>query len=345
MSPSKLSEKPRIVSLGYPKFVGEEFLAEFKATFDFEVLDATNRKEVQKVLPEMIKSSKPIDGFIIRMGTPPYEPFDEDLLKALVPDCRIITSASAGYNEFDVEWMTRNNIWFCNTVNAVAEATADMAIFLTLAVLRDTTRAEIGARNGSWKAGIVPARDPTGLTIGIVGMGSIGKYLASKAAAFNLKVRYYNRRQLPAEEEGAYNATYCATLQELLSTSDIVSINCPLNDETKNLISKKEFAAMKDGAFFVNTARGPIVDELALIDALETGKVTRAGLDVFHNEPKINPYFQNSDKVVLQPHMGGLTDVAFQKSERECFENIRSLFESGRPVAPVNEIKGKFVKD
>lgn len=235
--------------------------------------------------------------------------------------------------------MTANKIWFCNTVNAVAEATADMAMFLTLAVLRDTTRGEAQARNGTWKAGITPSRDPSGLTLGIVGAGAIGKYLARKAAAFNMKVAYHNRRQLSKVEEEQYGLTYYSTLDELLAASDVVSVNCPLNKETTNLISHRQFAAMKDGCFVVNTARGPVIDEDALIAALESGKVTRAGLDVFHNEPHIKDYFKTSDKVVLQPHMGGLTDLAFHKSEKECFENIRSLFKTGRPVAPVNEIK------
>ena len=107
-------------------------------------------------------------------------------------------------------------------------------------------------------------------------------------------------------------------------------------------MSHAQFAAMKDGSFFVNTARGAIVDEAALISALESGKITRAGRDVFCNEPNISPYFRTSDKVVAQPHMGGLTDVAFMKSERECFENIRSLFRTGRPVAPVNEVSATW---
>ena len=235
--------------------------------------------------------------------------------------------------------MTSKNVWFCNTINAVAEATADIAIFLVLAVLRDTTRAEKQARDGTWKANIVPARDPTGLTLGIVGAGAIGKYTALKAAVFNMKVAYHNRRQLSKEEEERYGLTYYPTLNELLAASDVVSISCPLNKETTNLISHDQFAAMKDGCFLVNTSRGPVVDEDALIAALESGKVTRAGLDVFHNEPHIKDYFKRSDKVVLQPHMGGLTDVAFRKSERECFENIRSLFKTGRPVAPVNDVK------
>ncbi|EXJ84094.1 hypothetical protein A1O3_04761 [Capronia epimyces CBS 606.96] len=341
MSPAKISLKPRVVALGHPKYVGEEYLASFSNDFDFEVLEATNRAETKAMLPRMV-AERPIDAFVIRMGTPPYEPFDEDLLGAMVPHCKIITSASAGFNEFDVDWMTKNNIWFCNTVDAVAEATADMAMFLTLAVLRDTTRAERQARDGSWKANLVPVRDPGGLTLGIVGAGSIGKYLARKAAAFNMKVAYHNRRRLPVEEEQRYGLTYHARLDDLLAASDVVSINCPLNTQTTHLISHAQFAAMKDGAFLVNTARGPVVDEDALIHALESGKLTRAGLDVFHNEPNINPYFRSSDRVIVQPHMGGLTDLAFRKSETECFENIRSLFTTGRPVAPVNNLNSKL---
>ncbi|ETS74071.1 hypothetical protein PFICI_13937 [Pestalotiopsis fici W106-1] len=333
-----IARKPRVVCLGEPKYVGSDFLADFQREFNYSVLPATNRAETQSMLPEDIKQNGPIDAFIIRMGTPPYEPFDEDLLKALAPGCKIIASASAGFNEFDVDWMASQGIYFCNTINAVAEATADMAIFLTLATLRNTTNAEKSARGGSWRAAanLVPGRDPSGLTLGIIGMGAIGKYLAKKAAAFNMKIIYHNRTQLHAEEEAKYGATYCKTLDELLCSSDVISLNCPLNANTTGLIGEAQFAAMKDGAFLINTARGAVVDEKALIAALESGKVARAGLDVFVNEPKPDAYFLQSDKVIIQPHLGGLTDVAFQKAERECFENIRALFAKGEPISPVN---------
>lgn len=272
------------------------------------------------------------------MGRGPYHPFNTTLLGPLTPHCKIIASASAGYDDFDIDWLTSQRIWFCNSRNAVAEATADMAFFLILAVVRDTTRAERCARDGSWKEPVVPSQDPSGMTLGIVGMGSIGKYLAKRAAVFNMKIKYYNRQQLSPEEEATYNATYCPTLHSLLSSSDVISINCPLTPSTTNLISTREFAAMKPGSFIVNTARGPVIDEPALIEALESGKIARAGLDVFWNEPNINPYFQKSERVVIQPHVAGLTDLAFRKGERECFENVKALFERGRPIAPVNEI-------
>ena len=156
-----------------------------------------------------------------------------------------------------------------------------------------------------------------------------------------MKVKYYKRTPLSSADEAKYGATYCQTLHELLAASDVVSINCPLDNNTTGLIGSAEFAAMKDGAFFVNTARGPIVDENALIAALESGKITRAGLDVFANEPTPNPWFLQSDKVIIQPHLGGLTDSAFQKAERECFENIRALFTTGKANSPVNVLKSK----
>ncbi|KAJ4368743.1 hypothetical protein N0V83_005825 [Neocucurbitaria cava] len=331
-------QKPHVVCLGTPKYAGEDYLSQFSEDFEYSVLDATNREETISKLPQLISEKGPVDGFIIRMGTPPYEPFDGELLAALKPSCKVIASASAGYNEFDVDWMSKHGIIFCNSVDAVAEATADMAFFLLLAVLRNTSNAEKSVKAGKWRSGtgLVPARDPSGMTLGIVGMGAIGKYLAKKAAAFNLKINYYNRRQLPPSDEAKYAATYCSSLHELLSSSDIVSINCPLNDKTTNLISSSEFAAMKDGAFLINTARGAVIDEAAFKQALEAGKVKRAGLDVLCNEPNVDTWFFGRDDVVLQPHLGGLTDVAYMKAERECFENMRAYFQKGKANSPVN---------
>lgn len=255
---------------------------------------------------------------MIRMGVLPFIPFDAEFFSPLLPHLRIIAAAPAGYNWINVDWLTQNNIWFCNTRNAVSEATADMCMFLILATLKNATIAERSAREGRWRDLIThPTTDPTGLTLGIVGMGSIGKVrnplaeryciplleklaepqlpignsqaqlVARKALVFNLRIRYYNRNRLLLDEEVTYQATYCSTLDDLLRTSDILSLNCPLTKETTGLIGPQEFAKMKDGAYFVNTARGEIVKEQALIDALESGKVKLAGLDVFAGEPEI----------------------------------------------------------
>ncbi|PGH36932.1 hypothetical protein GX50_00166 [[Emmonsia] crescens] len=339
MSSSAAGAKPKVLALSYPAYTSEEYLADFKSKYDFHVLKSAGRAGAIPEIAQLVARNGPYDAVMVRMGTLPFEPFDEELFGALVPHCKIIASGSAGYNEFHVDWMTRNKIWFCNTRNAVSEATADMSMFLILAVLKNATVAERSAREGGWKDGLVPTKDPRDLTLGIVGMGSIGKHLARKALAFNLKIKYYNRTQLPADDEAQYSATYCATLDELLSASDIVSINCPLNPATRGLIGRKEFAKMKDGVYFINTARGKIVDEDALVDALKSGKVKMAGLDVFPNEPEINPYYITSDKVIIQPHVGGLTDGAFSLSERECFENIKACLSTGTPIAPINFVE------
>ena len=151
-----------------------------------------------------------------------------------------------------------------------------------------------------------------------------------------MKIRYYNRTRLSEQIEQTYNATYCSSLHELLGSSDVVSISCPLNAETTNLIAEPEFAAMKDGAFLVNTARGAVVKESALKEALQSGKIARAGLDVLCDEPNVDPWFLEADNVTVQPHLGGLTDFAFHKGEKECFENIRAFFKTGKANSPVN---------
>ncbi|KAL7944182.1 hypothetical protein V8C42DRAFT_326079 [Trichoderma barbatum] len=332
------NKKPRVAILGNVKYISDEYLESVKAELDLVFLQSSNRQQLQEELSRVISQSGPIGALIYVDATPSFKPLNGELFYALTPHCRIIASAWAGYNDFDVPWMTSQGIWFCNTVDAVAEATADMAMFLTLSVVRNTYVAEMRARAGGWHERLAPTRDPTGMTLGIVGLGSIGRYLSSKAKVFNMKVKYYNRTRLSAEIEEACHAEYCSSLEELLSQADVVSINCPLTPATRNLISRAEFRMMKDGVFLINTARGPIVDEEALIEALESGKVERAGLDVLNNEPNVNPYFRTSDKVVLQPHMGGWTDEAIRRAEKECIENVLRWKREGRPVAPVNQV-------
>jgi lactate dehydrogenase-like 2-hydroxyacid dehydrogenase len=279
--------KPKVVTISPPNWADPQYLAEFERKFELHVSEAGDRQTTIKNLAAKVATDGPFDAICILMGTKPYEPFDEELLKPLVPQCKLMTSASAGYNEFDVDWMSRNGITFCNSRNAVNEASADLAIFMMLGVIRDVQRLQTSVANGNWRGGLVPARDPYGMKLGIVGMGNIGKHVARKAKVFNMQLLYYQRTRMSAGEEKEYDVTYCSTLDDLLSVSDIVSLHCPLNKNTEGMISHKEFAKMKDGVFFINTSRGPLANEEALIEALESGKICRAGLDVFHGEPKI----------------------------------------------------------
>ncbi|KAL1642056.1 hypothetical protein SLS58_005644 [Diplodia intermedia] len=357
MAPGVATAKPKALCLRHPEWVGTDYLANFREKFELhvrayhacmermlthrKVIDVPDRKEWFRNIDQKVKQNGPFQAVIIRMGTHPYGNFDQDFFAPLLPHLECVASASAGYDEFSVDWMTSENIWFCNTIDAVSEATADMAVFLMLAAIRDTTRAEKAAREGRWRADHVPSRDPTGLKLGIVGMGAIGKHIARKAAVFNLDVQYHNRRRLSEAEEATYKADYCQTLQTLLETSDIVSISVPLNPGTTGMVGASELASMKDASILINTSRGAVIDEQALINALESGKIWRAGLDVFCGEPEIHDYFKESEKVIIQPHLGGLTQMSFRKAERECFENIRAFFETGRPVAPVNVLRSK----
>ncbi|KAL6910153.1 D-isomer specific 2-hydroxyacid dehydrogenase [Trichoderma evansii] len=331
-------KKPRVAVLGKVHQLSDAYIESVKEELNLYFLEASNRQELIEELPRIISESGPFDGLICLSESHNFIPVDEELLSSMVPHLRVIASLWAGYNEFDVSWMTSQGIWFCNTVDAVAEATADMTIWFILSVVRNTSVAERHVRAGGWYGGNVSTPDPTGKTLGIVGMGSIGKYLAVKAKVFNMKIKYYNRKRLSKDVEEKYHVEYCTSLEELLLQADVVSIHCPLSEATRHLISHDQFKVMKDGAYIINTARGPIVDEEALIAALESGKVARAGLDVFSDEPNVHEYFRTSDKVVLQPHMGGSTEEAHWRAEKESFENVLRWKRKGKPVSPVNEV-------
>lgn len=217
-----------------------------------------------------------------------------------------------------------------NVPTAVDDATADVNMFLILGALRNFNAGMHALREGKWRGNPAPplGHDPQGKVLGILGMGGIGRNLKKKAEAFGMKVIYHNRREL--SDEISAGAQY-VSFDELLSTSDVVSLNLPLNvsdfrvqkerkkkkevctntndlkKNTRHIIGKAEFAKMKDGVVVVNTARGAVMDEAALVDALDSGKVFSAGLDVFEQEPQIHPGLLSNQNVILVPHMGTWT--------------------------------------
>ena len=160
-------------------------------------------------------------------------------------------------------------------------------------------------RAGRWRGAMGLGHDPEGKVLGILGMGGIGTALARRAAPFDLRIQYHNRRPV-APQQNPTNAQY-VSFEELLSTSDIISIHLPLSGATRHLIGPQEFSMMKDGVILVNTARGKIIDEEALVEALESGKVFAAGLDVYEREPEIHEGLLKSDNVILMPHVGTAT--------------------------------------
>ena len=195
----------------------------------------------------------------------------------------------------------------------------------------------ISVRKGEWRGpGYGLGHDPKRKTLGILGMGGIGQAVAARAKPFGVTVQYHNRNRLPGEQE--QGAKY-VSFEELLKTSDVLSLNLALNANTRHIISKPQFDMMKDGVCIVNTARGPIIDEAALVDALNSGKVGSAGLDVFEEEPKIHPGLLENTNAFLLPHLGTSTWETQRDMELLVIENMKSAIEGKGLITPVPEQK------
>jgi len=298
-------------------------------------------KDKVMLYDEIISAAQGVDALVHVLV---FVLLDEKVISALPSSIKIIASHGAGYDAFDVKAAENRGIWASNTPHVVNNATADIAMLLILAVTRRSYESEQILRKGDWKVKGVNdflGNDPENKILGIVGMGGIGKTLAKRAIAFDMKIIYYNRTRLSIEEERKYNAKY-VTFDELLSTSDYISIHCPLNEETKNLIDKSQFDKMKTGVFFINTSRGPVVNEAALVDALKSGKVKGAGLDVFAKEPigEGCAELRNMSNVTLLPHIGTATFESRMDMARACFQNVADvLIHKKRPTSAVNNVE------
>ncbi|KAF7716904.1 Uncharacterized protein PECH_000705 [Penicillium ucsense] len=263
---------------------------------------------------------------------------DQELIDALPRSLRFMASCGAGYDQLDIDACSARNppLLVSNTPTAVDDATADANMFLILGALRNFNSGMHSLRQGKWLGQPIPSfgRDPGGKTLGILGMGGIGRNLKAKAEAFGMKVIYHNRRQL--SDELAAGAQY-VTFDDLMSSSDVLSLNLPLNKNTRHIISTAEFAKMKDGVVVVNTARGAVMDEAALVQALESGKVFSAGLDVFENEPEIHPGLLHNQRVILVPHMGTWTTETLTAMETWAIDNVTQALTKGTLKSPVPE--------
>ncbi|PWY91525.1 hypothetical protein BO94DRAFT_533673 [Aspergillus sclerotioniger CBS 115572] len=265
--------------------------------------------------------------------------FDAELLAALPPSLKYIGHNGAGYDNIDIAACTEKGIAVSSTPVAVNNATADVAIFLMIGALRQAYIPLSSLRAGQWLGNSTLGRDPQGKVLGILGMGGIGREMATRARAFGMKIQYHNRSRLSAElEDGAEYVSF----DELLANADVLSLNLALNASTRHIIGAKEFEKMKDGVVLVNTARGALIDEKALVAALESGKVLSAGLDVYENEPAIEPGLVNNPRVMLLPHIGTMTYETQREMELLVLNNIRSAVETGKMITLVPEQKAAF---
>ncbi len=250
---------------------------------------------------------------------------------------KLIANFGVGYNNIDVDYAAQKGITVTNTPHSVLEPTAELCFGLMLTAARRISFYDRNIRTPkklSWGLYDNPGVGLYGKTLGIYGMGRIGQSVARKALAFGMNIIYHNRKPLPENIESEYNAKH-VNFEELLSISDFVSLNAPATPETYHLISKDELSKMKNSAILVNAARGSLVDEEALADALISGKILGAGLDVYEHEPKINPRLLDLENVVLTPHAGTQTIEGRLDMQKEVASNIIGFFE-GSEISKVN---------
>jgi glyoxylate reductase len=262
---------------------------------------------------------------------------DAELLAA-APQLRLIANVAVGYNNIDIAACAERGIVVTNTPGVLTHATADLAMSLVLMSTRRLGEGERLIRSGkAWQWGMfmMLGTGLQGRTLGIVGMGGIGEALAQRAKAFGMEVVYHNRRAVDAATEARLGARFVG-FDELLATSDVVSLNCPYSDATHHLIDASALAAMQPTAHLVNTARGPIVDEAALVEALQNGSIAGAALDVFENEPTVHPGLFGLENVVLIPHLGSATVETRTAMATTAASNVVEVLAGRPPINPVS---------
>jgi len=260
---------------------------------------------------------------------------------ANAPDrLKLIASFGAGVDHIDLAAARDRKILVTNTPGVFTEDTADMTMALILSIPRRLSEGEKLMRSGEWtgwRPGGMLGHCIGGKKLGIVGMGRIGQAVARRASGFGMSIVYHNRRQLPPAVEESLNVSYVSELEDLFSDCDIISLHCPHTDETHEMINAEQIKRMKSNAYLINTARGDLVDEDALIKALQEERIGGAGLDVYQKEPQVDPRFLKLKNTVLLPHMGSATFEGREASGERVITNIRVWADGHRPPDQVLE--------
>ena len=269
-----------------------------------------------------------------------HDQVDGDLLDAAGPQLRCVANVAVGYDNVDLAAATSRGVWITNTPGVLTDATADLAIALILMVTRRLGEAERAVRSGkqwSWSMFYMLGTGLQDKTLGIVGLGAIGQATARRAIAFGMRIAYSSNGRAPAEVERALGARFLE-LDELLAVSDVVSLHAPLTDSTRHLLDARRLGLMKPTAYLINAARGPIVDEAALVAALEHDTIAGAGLDVYEHEPVVHSGLLGRDDVVLLPHLGSATVETRTAMAVLAARNAIAVLAGERPMTPVNDV-------
>ncbi|UVO52417.1 D-glycerate dehydrogenase [Sphingomonas sp. SUN019] len=265
---------------------------------------------------------------------------DADLIAGAGERLKLIANFGAGVNHIDLKAARARGIIVTNTPGVLTEDTADMTMALILSVPRRLAEGEKLVRSGTWKGwtpGGMMGHRIGGKALGIVGMGRIGQAVARRARAFGLSVHYHNRHRLPKVVEAEFGAQWHPNLDEMLASIDILTIHTPLNDDSRDLIDAARIALLRPHVFLINASRGGIVDEDAMVAALEGGRLAGAGLDVWRHEPAIDPRLLAIPNVVMTPHMGSATYEGRIATGEKVIQNIRMWADGHRPPDQVLE--------
>ena len=298
-----------------------------------KIFDVKLNKE-DKILTgeELIKESKSCDGILSSLT----EKFDSDVILKLPETIKIISNFAVGFGNINIDTAKKRNIVVTNTPDVLTDATAEIAVLILLGAAR---RAKEGIewankKNWKWTADFLMGKQLSGSRLGILGMGRIGRAVADRARSFGMKIHYYNRSQLDKNLEK--EAIYHKSLESLLSVSDFFSINCPATKETKHIINKDTIKYFPDGAVISNSARGDMIDDEAMVEALKNGKIFSLGLDVYNGEPNIHPEYLTLPNVFVLPHLGSATKKTRTAMADLAVNNIDEFFKTGKCKNKVN---------
>jgi lactate dehydrogenase-like 2-hydroxyacid dehydrogenase len=297
-----------------------------RAARDYEVV--INHEDIPGSAADLITASADFDAIIPCHS----EHFSTDVVGQFAGRLKIVANHSVGVDHCDIPALLARGIAVTNTPDVLSDATAELAMLLMLGAARNAVAGDRIVRTGewdSWSPAFMVGKQVTGARLGIVGMGRVGQAFAKKARGFGMEVHYYNRRALPSDVER--DAVYHETVDSLLAVSDFLSLHCPATTETADLMNAARFQMLPKGAVFVNTARGALVDEDALIAALDSGHVSAAGLDCFKDEPGGNPKFSSYDNVFMLPHIGSATRQTRDAMGFRALDNLDAFFAGQTP--------------
>jgi glyoxylate reductase len=333
--PTGPAESPRgVCRLGKPKaLVTRPLFPAARAILDqhFDVEYWTKPERIPR--PELLARVADKGALVVLLT----EKVDEELLAA-APKLRVASTVSVGFDNINVPACTRRKIVATNTPGVLDETTADLAWALLMAIARRIVEGDAWMRTGTWPGWDIDqllGGDVWGKTLGVIGFGRIGRAVARRAQGFGMRVLYRNRTRVAADIERELHAEF-VDLDRLLRESDFISLHVPLSPETRHLLSKDAFSKMKPTAYVINTARGPVVDEAALAEALERKQLAGAALDVYEQEPKVHPALMSRRDVILVPHIGSATIDTRTKMAVMAATNATALFDGRRPPNALN---------